>query len=93
MRITDRQRQAIKDVIFQHDPEAKVYLFGSRVDNQSRGGDIDLLILSEVITEQERRALKIELYDCLGEQKLDLVIAKDLLKPFVRIALQKGELL
>lgn len=90
MRITDRQHQDIKEVILQRDPDAQIYLFGSRADDHSRGGDIDLLVLSEIITERDRRVLRIELFERLGEQKLDLVIAKDLSKPFVRIAYNQG---
>lgn len=90
MRLTDYQKQSIKDVILNLDSNAKVYLFGSRVDDNSRGGDIDLLILSNVITDKDRRKLKLELYERLEEQKLDLVIAKDLSKPFVRIAYTKA---
>lgn len=93
MRITDPQRLAIKEVITRLDPEAKIYLFGSRVNDNDRGGDIDLLILSEIITEKDRRLLRVELFERLGEQKLDLVIAKDLSTPFVRIAYDKGILL
>lgn len=93
MRLTTQEQQAIKEVIFQFDPKAKIYLFGSRTDDNSRGGDIDLLILSEIITEKDRRPIKIELYASIGEQKLDIVIAKDLSKPFVRIAYKQGILL
>lgn len=93
MRITTYQHQAIKEVIAHFDPNAKVYLFGSRVDDSNRGGDIDLLILSDVITEKDRRLMRLELFDRIGEQKLDLVIAKDLNKPFVRIAYNQGVLL
>lgn len=93
MRITDQERDAIKDVIDKFDPDAKIYLFGSRVDDQSRGGDIDLLILSNLITDSDRHHIKIKLFDCLGEQKIDLIIAKDLSKSFVRIAFNQGILL
>lgn len=93
MRITGPQHLAIKEVITRFDPEAKIYLFGSRVNDNDRGGDIDLLILSEIITEKDRRLLRVELFERLGEQKLDLVIAKDLSTPFVRIAYDKGILL
>jgi len=93
MRITTKEHQAIKDVIHQLDPRAKIYLFGSRIDDHSRGGDIDLLILSEVITDLDRRNLRVELFDRLGEQKIDLIIAKDLSRAFVRIAYNQGLLL
>lgn len=90
MRITDQEHQAIKEIIDQYDPEAKIYLFGSRADDNSRGGDIDLLILSKIITENDRRHIRVKFFERLGEQKLDLIIAKDLSKPFVRIAYSQG---
>jgi predicted nucleotidyltransferase len=93
MRISQHEQTVIKNVITQLDPKAKVYLFGSRVDDNARGGDIDLLILSELITERDRRKIRIELFEKLGEQKLDLVIAKDLDKPFARLAYNGGVLL
>lgn len=91
MRISDLERRAIKEVVLPLDAEAKIYLFGSRVDDNSRGGDIDLLIFSQVITENDRRHLRVALFERLGEQKLDLIIAKDLTKPFVRIAYNQGQ--
>lgn len=90
MRLTPYQHKAIKDAIHYLDPNAKIYLFGSRTDDLARGGDIDLLIFSEVISEFNRRELKLELFDRLGEQKIDLVMAKDLSRPFIRIAYEKG---
>jgi len=45
MRLSLQQQQAIKQItsaVTQSD--AKVILFGSRVDDQLRGGDVDLLI-------------------------------------------------
>ena len=61
--------------------------------DDKKGGDIDLLVLSQKITEQDRRKIKLSLYDALGEQKIDLLIAADTSKPFVRIALENGVLL
>lgn len=90
MRLSEQERCAIKESVAKFDATAKVYLFGSRVDDHRRGGDIDLLILSEVITERERRCLKLDIFDRIGEQKIDLVIAKDLSQPFVRIAYHQG---
>lgn len=90
MRLSPYQHQAIREVIINHDPKAEIYLFGSRVDDDSRGGDIDLLILSKVISENDRRSIKVDLLERLGEQKLDLIIASDLSKPFVRIAYNQG---
>lgn len=93
MRLSDSERKSIRDVILKYDPKALIYLFGSRVHDEKRGGDIDILILSSQITEEHRRSIKLQLYDALGEQKIDLLIAADTSKPFVRIALENGVLI
>ena len=67
-----------------------IYLFGSRVDDQKKGGDIDLLILSQTLMPSDKRAIRGELWQSIGEQKIDLVIAHDTSEPFVRIALETG---
>jgi len=90
MRLTQEEITSITSVIRTYDQDAKIYLFGSRVDDQKRGGDIDLLIFSKGISSTEKRKIRLALYDRLGEQKIDLVIAQDTSKPFVRIALEQG---
>ena len=55
---------------------ACVYLFGSRVDDTKKGGDIDLYIET---TRQEnlfdkKIALLMALHKQLGEQKIDIII-------------------
>jgi len=90
MRLTADQLDVIRQEVRRLDPEAAVYLFGSRVDDGRRGGDIDLLIFSGVITERLKRRLRLALYDRLGEQKIDIVVARDERDPFVRMAKQQG---
>ena len=90
MRLAPNQLQAIKEVISASDPEAEIFLFGSRTDDAKRGGDIDLLIMSTKIGFDERRRLKLKLLDRLGQQKIDIVVAKDESRPFVRIARREG---
>lgn len=56
------------------DPKAEVYLFGSRTDDEARGGDIDILILSEErLPITSVRMLRREFFKSFGWQKLDLV--------------------
>jgi predicted nucleotidyltransferase len=93
MRLTSEEVAAIKNSISAFDPNARIYLFGSRVRDDARGGDIDLLIFSEKITYDDRRSIKIKLYDALGEQKIDLVLAKDASEAFIEIATKEGVLL
>ncbi|WP_257252536.1 nucleotidyltransferase domain-containing protein [Endozoicomonas sp. ONNA1] len=90
MRLTKSEQQAIVTVIRQLDPDAEIWLFGSRVDDQARGGDIDLLILSHKLNSADKQKIRLALYEKLGEQKIDLVIAADDSDPFTRIALAEG---
>lgn len=77
-------------MIYEADPEAQVWLFGSRVNDQAKGGDIDLLILSKKIGFKDRASVRLALYELIGEQKIDLLIAADDTDPFTRIALAEG---
>lgn len=90
MRLSEHEITTIKTVVTGHDPAAQIYLFGSRVDDDKRGGDIDLLLLSHSLGYKEKRAIRMELHRLLGEQKIDIVIAADDRKPFIQIALEEG---
>jgi predicted nucleotidyltransferase len=56
------------------DADARVYLFGSRIDDAKRGGDIDLLIESNILTKQDLRKIRWQFFGVFGEQKMDLVL-------------------
>ncbi|MCP5104136.1 MAG: nucleotidyltransferase domain-containing protein, partial [bacterium] len=73
-------------------PEFKLYLFGSRVDDDKKGGDIDILILSgEPLKRKDKRSIKIAFYNKFGYQKLDLVhFIFDDPSPFKELALLEG---
>ena len=68
MRLTPDQTRIIKDTIHRVlDPNAQVWLFGSRIDENRRGGDVDLYV------ETDRPRLLAEL-QCKAnlEEALDL---------------------
>lgn len=90
MRLSNQEIEAIKSSIDRFDPKAVIYLFGSRADSKKKGGDIDLLILSNVLTERDKLKIEMALFEKIEEQKMDLVIARDTTQPFVRIALKTG---
>lgn len=90
MRLKNHEQSAIVETIKSFDTNARVYLFGSRVDDTKLGGDIDLLVFSECMTSDNKRAVRIKLYELLGEQKIDIVLAKDDADPFVKMALTNG---
>ena len=90
MRLTAREQSVITSVILNYDNSAKVFLFGSRVDDNARGGDIDLLVLSEAITFDQKLHILTDLHYALGEQKIDLVLSVDGKSAFAQVALESG---
>lgn len=93
MRLSDNEVKAIKEVVGNIDKDARVYLFGSRAYENAKGGDIDLLILSQKLAQGDSNKIRHRLWDIIGEQRIDIVIAKDDTHPFTRIALKEGILL
>lgn len=90
MRLSPEQVRLIRDPILDYDPEANILLFGSRIDDAARGGDIDVLCVSNKIDRQKRRRLRREISDRLDGQKLDLLVVSDISKPFVRLVMQEA---
>lgn len=76
MRLTPHQRTAILTAVGKQDPKARIILFGSRADDRARGGDIDLLIASDVIGLHEEWEIRRDVLDEIGWQKLDLVVRR-----------------
>ncbi|MBA3284462.1 MAG: nucleotidyltransferase domain-containing protein [Nitrosopumilus sp.] len=90
MRLKPEEVKIIKDAVAVLDPQAKVFLFGSRVDPEKKGGDIDLLILSQVLTDIDSLKIHKILFEEMEEQKIDILIAADSQDPFVKLALTKS---
>jgi len=93
MRISDFERDVIVNAITVHDPEAKIWLFGSRADDSKKGGDIDIGILSKRIDLMKKIKIKIAICAKIGEQKIDLAVSKTGEDVFFRCAVKKGILL
>ncbi len=57
-------------------PDAEVWLFGSRVDDTARGGDIDLYVETTDDTNRLDRYLEIRqrLFRLFGDRKIDLLV-------------------
>lgn len=97
MRISELQREIIKQTVFKHfGAGSDMCLFGSRVDDNARGGDIDLYIEPEIQAIDDIVAAKldtlVELHQLLGEQKIDLVINRKVgvMLPIYKIAKETG---
>jgi predicted nucleotidyltransferase len=90
MRISDNERHVLTGAVKSVDRNAQVWLFGSRVDDSKKGGDIDVAILSEKIGLSERMSICRNISDAIGEQKIDLVVSADGQDPFFRLAVETG---
>ena len=80
--------------------EDHLWIFGSRVDLDKKGGDIDLYIETHISDAQEVTEAKIaflrELYHAIGDQKIDVVvnrITQPFPLPIYGIAKEEGILL
>ena len=78
MRLSIDQQKTIKDAVLnEFGEDAKVWLFGSRVDDSLKGGDIDLYVeankaLDDVLSAEMR--LYANLISELGDQRIDIVV-------------------
>ena len=96
VRLSDATQKVIRQTVAEiFGPEAKVLLFGSRTDPRARGGDIDLLVVSDKpVAEPERKALKLvaRLQIRLGDQPIDVLVLdpQTLRQPIHEEALRTG---
>lgn len=80
---------------FLHDDE--LWLFGSRVDEEKKGGDIDLYIETDVadygIAFEKKISFLCDLKQEIGEQKIDVVLSlrsSNIDLPIYRVAKSEG---
>ncbi|MEA3244104.1 MAG: nucleotidyltransferase domain-containing protein [Pseudomonadota bacterium] len=99
MRLSSQARHVIRDTVREiFGPEATVALFGSRLDDEARGGDIDLLVQSTApIRERQRKVLTLvaRLQMRLGDQPIDVLVLdpETNLQPIHKNALRMGQTL
>ncbi|MDX8409995.1 MAG: nucleotidyltransferase domain-containing protein [Mariprofundales bacterium] len=85
MRLASHEVQMIKQVVAQVFGVARVWLFGSRVDDQARGGDVDLYVeVDRPSTLQERLRAMTQIQMAMGGRKVDLLV-RDAGRPEQRI--------
>ena len=92
MRLNEYEVKSIKESFLSVFKEGEIYLFGSRVDDTKKGGDIDLYIQ----TSNERAILEnkitflLMLKEKIGEQKIDVVLSKETSRLIDQEALKNG---
>ena len=96
MRVDSRQQQIIKQLAAElAGKDAKVFVFGSRLDDAQRGGDLDLLV--EVPDKVDNPAwlialLSAKLSRVLGGRRVDVILSAPNLKtlPIHKLAKTNG---
>jgi predicted nucleotidyltransferase len=97
MRLTPQQTQALREAIMEIAPEAaSIRLFGSRLDDNALGGDIDLLINFNQPIEHPAllsARLAVKASRVVDNRKVDIVLsAPNLTQSAIhRIALEEGK--
>jgi len=75
MRLSDTERHAMAHAL--RDVSHPVYVFGSRLDDAKRGGDIDIAIFTRGLDESARFKLSIEVavkFRSLCDEKIDVQV-------------------
>jgi predicted nucleotidyltransferase len=92
MRLKDSEVVAIREEVGRLDPSAELYLYGSRVDDTARGGDIDLLVVSDTLGFRDLLRLRVRILDRIGWQQLDLLVRRrdQMDEPFAAMAKESG---
>jgi len=95
MRLTEREVQSIKNSFIKIFEHGSIFLFGSRLDDNQKGGDIDLYIVPAVMGELALKKINflVSLKKSIGEQKIDVVIDRGEDRLIDKIAKKEGLLL
>jgi predicted nucleotidyltransferase len=92
MRLEASEVEVIRQEVCRLDRAAEIYLFGSRTDDSAKGGDIDLLVVSDSLCFRDLLVLRRQILDRIGWQRLDLLIRRrdELSEPMAEIAISTG---
>ncbi len=91
VRLSKAEIKNLKASVSSVDPHADIYLFGSRTDLTKRGGDIDILIISQSIKKGDLTDIRWNFFEEFGEQKMDIVTDDGSVQtPFVEMVFSKA---
>ena len=76
MRLSEREQEAIRETILAEAPSPVIFLYGSRTNDESRGGDIDPYIGTTLDSGLPplKAYLLARLWERLGPQRMDFLI-------------------
>ena len=92
MRLSEEAIRTLREETVRLDPRAEIYLYGSRTDDTARGGDIDLLVVSDTLGFRDISHLRRAILDRIGWQQLDLAVRRrdQLEEPLAAMARSMG---
>jgi predicted nucleotidyltransferase len=92
MRLNQTYKNVIKSSFFDVFGQGEIYLFGSRVDDTKKGGDIDLYLIVTNHLNLFKKKIKFlaKIKKELGEQKIDVVFNIDKDRPIEQEAKKWG---
>ena len=92
MRLGGKEVAVICEEVRRLDAGAEIYLYGSRTDDTARGGDIDLLVISDKLGFRDVLRLRARILDRIGWQQLDLLVRRrdQLSDPMAALAVDMG---
>jgi predicted nucleotidyltransferase len=95
MRLSEYEIQSIKKSFLNVFKDGSISLFGSRVDDTKKGGDIDLFIQTpkDKATLENKIKFLVMLKEKIGEQKIDVILSRDKSRLIEQEALKNGIIL
>lgn len=95
MRLSQQNTDDIKQAFLQVFEKGELYLFGSRVNDSCRGGDIDLYVVADNTERlgEKRIEFLASIKRRIGEQRIDLVVDRGTGRAIDAIAKTEGILL
>ncbi len=88
MRLSEEEIRVLRASLDRVTEHYRLYLFGSRTDDEKRGGDIDLLVISPTLQRRDLRKVRLDFFEHFGEQKLDILLDDGKQEdPFIRLIL------
>jgi predicted nucleotidyltransferase len=93
VRLSTREINNLLQSVSHLDPDAKLYLFGSRTRDDVKGGDIDIALLTDKLSLKDKVEIKYNFFKEFGEQKIDIVLIKNPEQAFWKVIKNKSILL
>lgn len=95
MRLSSEAVHVIQEAFLRVFEKGELYLFGSRVDDSRKGGDIDLYVVADHRDRMGEKRIEFltQIKRQIGDQHIDLVIERGTKRPIDEIATSQGLLL